>query len=59
MRRLAVFWLAMAVVLVGWGVLAGRSPSTELPAGTTHATLFARRFVSRLTGDEELPDSKA
>ena len=42
-RRLAVFWLAMAVVLVGWGVLAGRSPSTELPAGTTHATLFARR----------------
>ena len=26
---------------------------------TAAATLFARRFVSRLTGDEELPDSKA
>ena len=26
---------------------------------TAAATLFARRFVSRLTGDDELPDSKA
>jgi len=26
---------------------------------TAAATLFARRFVSRLTGDEELPDSEA
>jgi len=26
---------------------------------TAAATLFARRFVSRLTGDEDLPDSKA
>lgn len=26
---------------------------------TAAATLFARRFVSRLAGDEELPDSKA
>jgi len=26
---------------------------------TAAATLFARRFVSRLTGDEELPDSQA
>jgi hypothetical protein len=26
---------------------------------TAAATLFARRFVSRLTGDEELPDSHA
>jgi len=26
---------------------------------TAAATLFARRFVSRLTGDEELPDPKA
>lgn len=26
---------------------------------TAAATLLARRFVSRLTGDEELPDSKA
>ena len=26
---------------------------------TAAATLFARRFVSRLTGDEELPDSDA
>jgi hypothetical protein len=26
---------------------------------TAAATLFARRFISRLTGDEELPDSKA
>jgi type VI protein secretion system component VasF len=26
---------------------------------TAAATLFARRFISRLTGDEELPDSEA
>lgn len=26
---------------------------------TAAATLFARRFISRLTGDDELPDSKA
>lgn len=42
-RRLAMFWVAVAVVLAGWGALAGRSPSTELAAGTTRVTLFARR----------------
>lgn len=42
-RRLTMFWVAMALVVAGSGLLAGRDPVTPLTAGTTEMTLFARR----------------
>lgn len=41
--RLAAFWLAAAVLLTGWGQLAGRHPVSDLTPGTTAVTLFPRR----------------
>lgn len=42
-RRLAAFWLAAAILLTGWGLLAGRHPVSDLTPGATEVTLFSRR----------------
>jgi hypothetical protein len=38
-----MFWLAMAVLVTGWGGLAGRQPVSDLTSGTTETMLFSRR----------------
>ncbi|MBI2207771.1 MAG: glycosyltransferase [Candidatus Rokubacteria bacterium] len=42
-RRLAVFWIAAAVLLGGWALVAGTGPGLAPDAGLTEATLFPRR----------------
>jgi 4-amino-4-deoxy-L-arabinose transferase-like glycosyltransferase len=46
--RLAAFWLAAAVLLGGWGLLAGRPPARDVPGGTSAVTLFARPPTGRV-----------
>jgi mannosyltransferase len=38
-----MLWLAVAVLLTGWGALAGRHPVRDLAPGTTETTVFPRR----------------
>jgi dolichol-phosphate mannosyltransferase len=41
--RLAACWAAVAILLAGWGALAGRQPTRDVAAGTTELQLFAPR----------------
>lgn len=41
--RLAACWLVAAILLAGWGLLAGRHPGIEVAPGTGEVTLFAER----------------
>lgn len=40
---LAACWLVVAVLLAGWGLVAGRGPSIEVVPGTSEVTLFPER----------------
>ena len=46
--RLAAFWLAAAIVLGGWGVVAGRHPAGEVTPATSEVTLFPQRPAGRV-----------